>query len=268
MSLPPSRADATVAELAHELYCANASSTAIEPLSARASLSVGDAYDIQLRVVHMQVAEGRRVVGRKVGLTSRAMQEALGVDQPDFGHLFADRDLTDVARVAAGEFIAPRAEPEIGFRLRSDLRGPGIGFDDVHDAIGTVHAALEIIDSRIDGWRITLVDTVADNASFGAFVLGTPVDPADVDIERLEGRIVLNDQVVESGPATAVLGHPYHAVAWLANTLATYDAYLSAGDVVLPGSVTRAVPFAPGDEIRADFGPLGTAAIAVDLERA
>jgi 2-keto-4-pentenoate hydratase len=257
-----------IAQLAERLFQAHATGEPIPPLSSGAELTVQDAYAIQQQLVRRQREAGRAVVGRKVGLTSKAMQDALGVDQPDFGLLFADMLLPDGAQLGTGDFIAPRVEPEIAFRLGRDLRGPGIDADDVRAAVDAVYPSLEIIDSRIADWKITLVDTIADNASCGAFVLGAAVDWADIDLAAVECALSVDGTVVETGLGAAVLGHPFNAVAWLANTLAELGEHISAGDVVLPGSCTRAVPATAGSEVLADFGPLGTVSVSVAGEGA
>jgi 2-keto-4-pentenoate hydratase len=261
MAGPGSHGD--LAAIAAELVRATREQAPIPPVSEGRSLSVRDAYAIQLHAVGMRIDDGARIVGRKVGLTSQAMQEALQVDEPDFGHLFDDVQVADGGVFELSEYVAPRAEPETAFRLRADLRGPGVTEDDVRDAIDVAFPALEIIDSRIADWKITLVDTIADNASCGAFALGPEVDCRDIDLAALRCRLVINGESVEEGLGSAVLGHPFTAIAWLANTLADYDSHLSAGDIVLPGSVTRAVPLAAGDEVCGDFGELGSVRIIV-----
>jgi 2-keto-4-pentenoate hydratase len=252
-----------LAAIAAQLIRAMREQAPIPPVSEDRPLSVGDAYAIQLHTVRMRTDDGARIVGRKVGLTSQAMQEALQVDEPDFGHLFDDMQIVDGGVLELSDYVAPRAEPETAFRLRADLRGPGVTEGNVRDAIDVAFPALEIIDSRIADWKITLVDTVADNASCGAFVLGPEVDCRDIDLAALVCRLVVNGESVEEGLGSAVLGHPFTAIAWLANTLAEYDSHLSAGDIVLPGSVTRAVPVAAGDEVCGDFGELGSVRIVV-----
>lgn len=263
-----SASDARVAAISERLLAAAASRVPIPPISDDASLGVPDAYAIQLHGVRARQAAGRTIIGRKVGLTSKAMQEALGVDQPDFGHLFDDMLLPNAARLDAGDYIAPRIEPETGFRLKHELAGPGVTADDVREAIDEAYPALEIIDSRIADWKITLVDTVADNASCGALVLGDAVDSRELDLGAIRCRLSIDGEVAETGLGSSVLGHPFNAVAWLANTLGELGTPLAAGDIVLPGACTRAVPLAPGNVVSADFGELGIVGVSVEGDRA
>jgi 2-keto-4-pentenoate hydratase len=255
---------AEISEIADRLFEAEEKGVPVAPPSRSSEFELRDAYAVQMRNVERHVAAGRRLVGKKVGLTSLAMQEALGVDQPDFGHLFEDMLLADGGTVDAGRFIEPRVEPEIAFTMSSDLIGPGLGIEDVREAVAGAQPALEVIDSRVANWEIGLVDTVADNASCGAVVLGRPADWRDVDLAAVECRLLVDGAVVETGLGAAVLGHPFAAVAWLANTLSELGTPIRAGDLVLPGSCTRAVPLAAGTRAEADFGVLGTVSIAVE----
>ncbi len=245
------------AELAGRLADAERRRVPIPPLTGTVpGLSVPDAYAVQQVNIARRVAEGARIIGHKVGLTSAAMQRMLGVDQPDFGHLLDTMVVSGT--VAAADYLQPRAEVEIAFVLRAPLRGPGVTVDDVLAATDHVRAAIEIIDSRIADWRITLADTVADNASSAGVVLGERRVPLDgLDLAALEGRTLVDGEVAERGRGTAVLGHPAAAVAWLADTLGRRGAGLEPGHVVLPGAFARAVPVAPGTRITADVDALG-----------
>ncbi|WP_336213167.1 2-keto-4-pentenoate hydratase [Nonomuraea sp. LPB2021202275-12-8] len=229
-----------------------------EPIPPLSGLDLDGAYTVQKLNVDRRTAAGAHVTGYKVGLTSRAMQQMLGVDQPDFGHLL------DIMRVEdstdAGRYIAPRAEVEVAFVLAADLRGPGVRADDVLAATAAVRPAIEIIDSRITDWRITLADTVADNASSAGYVLGEP-HPPEVDLAALRARTWLNGELAESGAGADVLGHPAEAVAWLANTLGARGVTLRAGQVILPGACARAVAVAKGDRVEADFDVIGRVAV-------
>lgn len=231
----------------------------IDPPSATAIMTLEDAYEIQTLQVERWIDQGASVRGHKVGLTSRAMQQLLGVDQPDYGRLLDTMFFASGERITADRFLQPRVEPEIAFVLGRDLEGPGLTTLDVMRATEFVVASLELIDSRIQNWKITLADTIADNASSGAVVLASkPVLPGALDL-RLSGCNLYRDgSLVATGAGGAVLGDPARAVAWLANVLATTGEGLHAGDVVLPGSCTAAVPVDRGDSIHADFAGIGT----------
>lgn len=230
------------------------------PLAERfPGFDLQDAYRVQAAQVAAWVGDGRQVVGRKVGLTSAAMQAQLGVDQPDFGVMLADTAYADGAAIDVGSLLSPRVEPEIGFVLGSDLRGPGVTEHEAGQAVTEVRACLEIIDSRIADWRISLVDTVADNASYGAFVTGETIPwPASLDLAGVVGTMRRNGEVVASGTGAAVLGSPLRALAWLANTLGERGVGLEAGQVILPGSITAAVPVRAGDTVDAFFAGIGS----------
>jgi 2-keto-4-pentenoate hydratase len=219
-------------------------------------LDAADAYRIQLLNIERRLAAGGVVVGHKVGLSSKAMQQMMGVDEPDYGHLLADMDVTGGAD--AGRYCQPRVEPEVGFLLGADLPGEGCTEADALAATEAIAPALELIDSRIQDWRIALPDTIADNASSAGFVLGeTRLDPRRIDLTALPVRMLRNGAEVGAGRSDAVLGNPLTAVAWLARTVARFGVRLRAGHVILPGSCTRAVDARPGDLFEADFGVLG-----------
>lgn len=248
------------AKAAQLLLQAKASGTPIAPLTEQLDgLTVEDAYAIQLEQVRAWTADGRRIIGHKVGLTSLAMQRQLGVDQPDFGHLTDDFAHLEHEPIGLGTYLQPRVEPEVAFVLRKPLTGPGVTVTEAIDAVDYVLPALEIVDSRIADWKIALVDTIADNASSGGFVLGsTPTRLTDVDL-RLTGCVFTrNSQVVGTGAGGAVLGSPINSLVWLANTVGAFGTTLEAGHVILPGSVTSMVPVAPGDVFTATFGGLGS----------
>ncbi|MBK0418886.1 fumarylacetoacetate hydrolase family protein [Leucobacter sp. CSA1] len=228
--------------------------TASEP-----DLTPQDAYGIQLHQVRAWKAAGRRVRGYKVGLTSKAMQRQLGVDQPDFGHLFDDMVLDGSAPIPTERFISPRVEPEISFVLGRELAGPGLTLPDVLEAVDYAVASIEIIDSRIADWRIGLADTIADNASSGALMLGsTPLAIDARDLGLIGCVLTRNGEVVGTGAGAAVLGHPLNGVLWLANTLGALGQPLEAGSIVMAGAVCAAVPAAPGDVVTASFAGLGS----------
>jgi 2-keto-4-pentenoate hydratase len=232
----------------------------VEPLSeAYPGFTVDDAYAVQLGQVKAWRDEGRTVVGHKVGLTSLAMQRQLGVDQPDFGHLFADMRYSGVAEVE--RFISPKVEPEIAFVLARPLRGP-VTVEEAVAAVGYVQPALEIIDSRIRDWQIGLADTIADNASSGGFVLGEQqTELADIDLARVDCVLTMDGSGAGTGTGAAVMGSPVNALVWLVNTLGERGVGLEAGHIVLPGSITAAVPVKAGSVVSAVFSGLGTVSV-------
>ena len=234
-------------------------SAPVPPLSETIpAIDTGDAYAIQRMGIEQRMASGARLAGHKVGLTSRAMQEQFNVAEPDYGHLLSDMFVLEGMTIPANELCSPRAEPEVAFVLKHSLTGPGLTVADVLRATDFILPAIEVIDSRIADWRITLPDTVADNASSARVVLGAnPVPPSRFDL-RLIGAVVLKKgKVEETGVSGAVLGNPVSAVCWLANKLASFEVGLEAGQVVMPGSCTRAIPVGPGDHVRAEFDGLG-----------
>jgi 2-keto-4-pentenoate hydratase len=220
---------------------------------------VETAYDVQQAQVRRWTAEGRRPVGAKIGLTSRVVQENLGVYQPDFGVLFADMAVPDGTEVDLGRLLQPRVEAEVAFVLGADLPYEQVTVADVIHATDHLLPAIEIVDSRVAGWDISIVDTVADNASSGLFVLGTaPRRIAEVDL-RLCGMVLEHaGEPVSVGAGAACLGNPAHAVAWLAETLARSGRPLRAGDVVLSGALGPMVPVAPGAAYEARISGLGS----------
>lgn len=230
-----------------------------------ASLTIPDAYRIQAAWVQRKLGAGRRVIGHKIGLTSRAMQLSLGIDEPDSGVLFDDMLFADGARVPCSRFIGLRIEVELVFTLKAALHGPHCTIVDVLDATGYVAPALEILDTRIfrkdaeTGATRTVRDTIADNAANAGIVVGgRPVRPDVVDLRWVGAICSKNGAVEETGLAAGVLNHPAHPIAWLANKLHAQGRGLEAGQLVLSGSFTRPIEVGPGDVIHADYGPLGT----------
>ena len=220
--------------------------------------TVDDAYRISQQFLALRLAAGEQVVGKKIGVTSSAVQEMLGVYQPDFGFL-TDAMWVRGSKVDCANLIAPRAEAEIAFRLKESLRGPGITGADVLAATDTVSACFEIVDSRIENWQIKIVDTVADNASCGVFVISeqqVPVD--DLDLSSLTVVVEKNGQFLSEGSGSDVQGAPENAVAWLANTLGDYDIPLLAGEVILSGSLVPLAPAVKGDHFRMSIDGLGS----------
>jgi 2-oxo-hept-3-ene-1,7-dioate hydratase len=254
------------ATLANRLHQAEKERAQLGQFSqAHPGLTIADAYAIQRAWMARKLAEGRRVVGHKIGLTSRAMQLAAQITEPDFGTLLDDMVLRDGGEVEAARFIVPRLEVEFAFVLGKPLRGPGVTLFEVLNATDYVVPALELIDARIEQFdratRVprTVVDTIADNAAGAAIVLGgRPMKPDAVDWRWAGALLLRNGVIEESGLGAAVLNHPANGVAWLANKLADHDAGLAAGEIVLAGSFTRPVACAAGDVFHADYGPLGS----------
>ena len=213
------------------------------------SLSIDDAYTISLDFLARRLKDGEKVVGKKIGATSNAVQDMLGVDQPDFGFLTDWMHVEGDIDMDAKALIAPRAEAEIAFILGQGLTGPGVTAEDVVAATEFIAPCFEIVDSRIRDWKIAIVDTIADNASCGVFILGEArADPRDFDLPSLHITVTKNGAPLSEGYGSAVQGNPAQAVAWLANTLGTYGITLDAGDVILSGSL---VPLA--DAVRGDL---------------
>lgn len=259
----PGRADLHE-QLAARLREAEDARRPIPPLiESEPGLTIADAYAVQRCCRRLRLDAGERLVGRKVGLTSRAMQEMLGVEQPDYGGLLESMVIASGGTVDTARLIAPRVEAEVAFVLDRAPTGPGVTREGVLAATRAVVPSLEVIDSRIADWRITIVDTIADNASSAMAVLGAEQALDGLDLERLEVELEVGDHT-ERGRGDAVLGHPAEPVAWLANALADYREELEPGDIVLPGALCRAIPVERGQVARADFGPLG--AVSVTFE--
>jgi 2-keto-4-pentenoate hydratase len=253
-----------VQEAADLLYAAQAAQLPIAPLSERfTGLDVADAYAIQRVNLSRRLRDGHTLVAHKIGLTSEPMQTLLGVDEPDFGYILDDMVLTNGAAVATTRLCAPRVEPEVAFLLREPLHGPGVTVDDVYAATGAVAVALEIVDSRIADWKLTLPDTVADNASSGAVVLGHWVPYCgEIDLPRARASLWLNGSEIDSGEGSAVMGDPAAAVAWLANTLASFGNEILPGQFIMSGSFTTAAFVHPGDSAATTISGLGTVSLS------
>jgi 2-keto-4-pentenoate hydratase len=249
--------------IADELLEAERTKQGIAPITERyADLDVTDAYEIQLEVLRRKLAEGRQVIGKKVGLTSAAMQKMLGVDEPDYGHLLDDMQVADGEVVDVSSMLSPKVEAEIGFVLSKDLVGPNVTYLDVLMATKYLVPTIEIIDSRIADWKIKLVDTVADNGSSAKVVVGSKIRTIDgLDIGSIGMTLIKNDEQIATGAGAAALGHPAHAVAWLANKLHEFGIQLKAGELILPGALSGAVSVGKGDHIVAQFGSLGSVSV-------
>ena len=255
--------------LARELHAAERTRVQVEHFSRRyPEMRIDDSYAVQRAWMALKRAEGRTVIGHKIGLTSRAMQIASQITEPDYGTLLDDMLLRDGSEVEAARFIVPRFEVELAFILGRPLQGPGVTLYDVLRATDYVVPALELIDARVEQFdRHTkaprkVIDTIADNAANAAIVLGgRPMKPDEVDWRWAGALLFKNGVVEESGLGAAVLNHPGNGVAWLANKLAPHGEGLAAGEIVLGGSFTRPVACAAGDVFHADYGPLGSISI-------
>lgn len=244
------------ARLLREAYTAGA----IPPLRAQlAPTDLLGAYAVQSINTRFWQAQGRRIVGRKAGLTAKAVQQQLGVDQPDFGVLFDDMGVPDGGLLDPAKCLQPKAEAEIAFVLDADLPSPETTPDEVSAAVASVHAAIEIVDSRIEDWKIAFADTVADNGSSAFFVLAEEGKPLEgLDLWSAGMVMQINSQIVSLGAGAAALGHPLNAAAWLARTLATRGEPLQAGDILLAGALGPMVAIQPGDKIEAFVGGIGS----------
>ncbi len=246
-------------EAAAALFEAWSTRAPIAPLTeSYPDIDADAAYAIQMVLNGKRIAAGDRVIGHKIGLTSRAVQRMLNVDQPDFGTLLGSMAHGTGAVLSMADFIAPRVEGEIAFVLRRDLGGPGVTNSDVLAATEGVMACFEIVDSRIRDWRIRFEDTVADNASCGAIVLPDRLtSPFSVDLSLCGMVMRRNGEIVGTGAGADALGSPVNAVAWLANTLCTRGTTLRAGEVVLSGALSVLLPVAAGDSVHVAIGGIG-----------
>lgn len=248
---------------AQELYKAEREKTTLRPMTERyPKIEPQEAYQIQLALIEMKKVDGAKVVGKKIGLTSKAMQKMLNVDQPDYGHILDGMVLQDAATFSLRELIQPKIEPEIAFILDQNLKGPGVTPIQVLAATRFVIPALEIIDSRIEGWKIRLCDTIADNASSARVVLGGSPKRIDQVNLKLVGMILeKNGEIIQTGAGGAVLGHPAAAVAWLANAVGQFGVSLGAGEIIMPGALCAAADVSAGDLLQASFDGLGTVSV-------
>lgn len=250
----------TIAAIADELAEADRTHTVIPRITARhPEATVEDSYAIQRVWRDRRLAAGRRLVGRKIGLTSKAMQAATGITEPDYGVMFDDTVWPTGSVIPLDAFSGVRIEVELAFVLSAPLAGPHCDLFDVLRATEYVTPALEILDSRIELEGRTVVDTIADNAAYGGMVLGgNPTPPDRTDLRWVSALLYRNETIEETGVAAGVLNHPAAGVAWLANKLDRHDSRLEAGEIVLAGSFTRPVWVSRGDTVLCDYGPLGT----------
>jgi 2-oxopent-4-enoate/cis-2-oxohex-4-enoate hydratase len=253
-----------VRRYAEELYAALRARHTVEPLTDREpQISIDDAYQISRQLLARRLEDGETLVGKKTGVTSKVVQQALSVDQPDFGYLTDVMSFEDGAELPISKhLIAPRAEGEIAFVLERDLKGPGITAAHVLAATAYVKPCFEVVDSRIADWKIKIQDTIADNASSGMFVLGrTPVSPHGLDFVTCGMVVWKNGEVLSTGAGAAALGSPLNCVAWLANTLGERGEALLAGEVILSGSLVPLEPVRAGDFMQLRIAGIGEACV-------
>ncbi|KAA9111316.1 2-keto-4-pentenoate hydratase [Microbacterium rhizomatis] len=248
-----------IAQLADELADADRNHGVITRITARhPDATIEDSYAIQGLWRDRMIARGRHLVGRKIGLTSKAMQRATGIAEPDFGVMFDDTVFATGAEIPVDLFSNVRVEVELAFVLKQPLEGPGATLDDAIAAIDYAVPALEVLNSHIELEGRTIVDTIADNAAYGAMVLGdVRKRPDEIDLRWVPGVLTRNGEVEETGVAAGVLGHPATGVAWLANKLALHGARLETGEIILAGSFTRPMWVSRGDDVVCDYGPMG-----------
>ena len=246
-----------------ELYEALVNRKAVAPLTDReADITIEDAYQIQQRMIQRRLDTGETIIGKKIGVTSKVVMDMLKVDQPDFGMMTSGMVFNEGEAIDTSTMIAPRAEAEVAFVLKSDLQGPGVTAADVLRATECVVPCFEIVDSRIQDWKIKIQDTVADNASCGLFILGDQaVSPRQVDLVTCGMVVEKNGQQISTGAGAAALGSPVNCVAWLANTLGHFGIGLKAGEVILSGSLVPLEPVKAGDFMRVEIGGIGSASV-------
>ncbi|MGJ9459827.1 2-keto-4-pentenoate hydratase [Oceanobacillus sp. CF4.6] len=258
----------TVQEAATKLLEAEKSKNVIQPLTdTYPGITVDEAYHTQLEIIRHKVEnEGVIIVGKKIGATSKAIQNMFGVNQPDYGHLLDYMMYVEGEDIPLENFIQPKVEFEIAFKLKKDLKGPNVTIMDVIEATDYIAPAIEIIDSRIDDWKIKFEDTVADNGSSAAAVIGgKPTKLVGIDLTHIGMVAYKNGEMIDSGAGAAVLGNPLRSVAWLANSLGKYDVSLKSGEVVLSGALTAAVEINDQDTFTAEFDHIGS--ISVTFKR-
>lgn len=247
------------ATIAEQLYQARRNHVPIPPLTAgHPGMSAAEAYDVQRHFVELLQADGADIVGYKLGLTSKPMQELLGVHEPDYGPVLSSMVFDSGSTFDLADYIQPKVEAEILLVLDEPLSGPGLTTADASQAIAGAVAAIEMVDSRIEDWKIGLADTISDLASSAATIKGTRVVPLDFDVKLTGMVITKNGETVATGAGAAALGDPVHAVAWLANTLAPFGVTLEPGQFIMTGSLHAAFDVSPGDVVMAEFDRLGT----------
>ena len=252
-------------KIAESLHIAEKTAIPIEQIDIQyPDIDIADAYAIQKILMERKILAGDSLRGHKIGLTSRAMQSSVGIDEPDYGHLLASMFFSDGAQISMSKLIVPRVELELAFVLSKPLHGPNVNIFDVINATDFVVPAIELIDGRSKYPR-RIVDNIADNAACAGIVTGgRPVRPDSIDLRWVSALLFKNGCIEESGVSAAVLGHPALGIAWLANKLSLHGDHLKVGQVVLSGSFTRMVAVKSGDVIHADFGPLGSISVSFE----
>ena len=251
-----------------ELYNALITRTTVPPLLGRADgITIEDAYRIQERMLSHRLKAGEKIVGKKIGVTSKAVQDMIGVKQPDFGQLTSGMHYEEGVELPIGGLIQPKAEAEVAFVLKRDLKGPGITATDVIRATDYVVPCFEIVDSRITDWKIKIQDTVADNASCGVYMLGkAKKKPTELDLNLAGMVLEINGELFSTSVGAAVQGGPVNAVVWLANTLGALGIPFLAGEVILSGSQSMLIPAKVGDTFKCTVGGLGSCTVRFGAE--
>jgi len=249
-----------IQEVASNLLDAERTKVAINPLTKiYPEITVDEAYSIQLEQIRQKVDKGAIIVGKKIGATSKAIQDMFHVNQPDYGHLLDDMMYVDGETIPLDRFLQPKIECEIAFKLKKDLRGPGVTILDVLDATEYIVPAIEVIDSRIKDWQIKFEDTVADNGSSASAIIGgNPTRIEDIDLAHIGMVVYKNGEFLDSAAGAAVLGNPLRAMTWLANSLGKYDVSLKAGEIILSGALSAAVPIEENDLFTVEFDHIGS----------
>ncbi len=251
-----------IKKLAFELYEAEKSGNPIATITDRYPMTSEEAYQIQIEGMNLRIHDGHRIVGKKIGLTSKAMQNGLGVFEPDYGYIADYMMAYEGDPLPLSQLIAPKVEPELAFVLKEDLQGPGVTIAQVLQATAGVMPAIEVVDSRVKDWKIKIQDTIADGASIGRIILSGKLTPIEnLDLRYLGLVLEKNGEVISTAAGAAVLGHPANAVAWLANKLAAYDIQLKKGDVIMSGSFTAACPAVAGDHVSCHFDRIGSVSV-------
>lgn len=255
---------AEIERLGDALYLAMCDRRMVAPLTdSHPNLTIEQAYEISLRFLANRLNAGEKIIGKKIGVTSAAVMDMLGVRQPDFGFM-TDAMRHDDVMAISGSLIQPRAEGEIAFLLKKDLQGPGLTNADVLAATDAVMPCFEVVDSRIKDWQIKIQDTVADNASCGWFALNeaAAISSTAVDLINCEMTVCKNGEVISTGTGAAAMGNPVNCITWLANTLGTFGITLEKGDVVLSGSLVPLEPVTAGDEMSLQISGIGDCRVA------